>query len=85
MKRVRAGLIALGMMGLVSTAAMADEATGEIAQVNVDTATITMTDGTTYTFPVDFFVDDIKPGQKVRVFYDVEGGQRKLYDLQIEG
>ncbi|WP_430513283.1 DUF1344 domain-containing protein [Pannonibacter phragmitetus] len=85
MKHVRAGLIALGLMGLVSTAAMADEATGEIAQVNVDAATITMTDGSTYTFPVDFFVDDIKPGQKVRVFYDVEDGKRKLYDLQIEG
>ncbi|ALV25946.1 DUF1344 domain-containing protein [Pannonibacter sp. Q-1] len=84
MKHVRAGLIALGLFGLVSSAALADEATGEIAQINVDTATITMTDGTTYTFPVDFFVDDIKPGQKVRVFYDVEGGQRKLYDLQIE-
>lgn len=85
MKHVRAGLIALGLLGLVSTAAMADEATGEIAQVNVDAATITMTDGSTYTFPVDFFVDDIKPGQKVRVFYDVEDGKRKLYDLQIEG
>ncbi|NBN64340.1 DUF1344 domain-containing protein [Microvirga tunisiensis] len=87
MKSIYKGLAALGLaiflVGAQVSGAAAEEAEGKIVEINPDTATITLSDGQKYEFPVDFYVDDLKPGQTVRVYFDVEGGKKKLYDLQI--
>ncbi|WP_439528222.1 DUF1344 domain-containing protein [Pannonibacter sp.] len=88
MKSILKGLAALGLATFLAavqiSGAAADEAEGKIAEINPETATITLTDGQVYQFPVDFYVDDLQPGQLVRVFYDVDGNRKMLYDLQIQ-
>lgn len=88
MKSIYKGLAALGFAVFLSGAAIsgaaAEEAEGKIVEINPETATITLSDGQKYQFPVDFYVDDLKPGQLVRVFYDVDGSKKMLYDLQIQ-
>ena len=80
-----ARIAAFAFSAVVATYAFAGESEGQIVTIDVDNATISLTDGQTYSIPVDFYIDDLAPGMQVRVFFDEDGGQKILADLQIEG
>ncbi len=84
MNRLVNGVAALVFSTLVATVALAGESEGTIVEINVDNGTISLSDGAVYEIPVDFYVDDLEPGMKVRVMFDVEDGRKVLADLQIE-
>ncbi|ADZ71737.1 hypothetical protein SL003B_3315 [Polymorphum gilvum SL003B-26A1] len=79
-----ARLAAVAFAGLAASAALADESEGKIVRIDPETATISLSDGNDYAFPLDFYIDDLQPGMTVRVFFDVENGKKVLYDLQVE-
>ncbi|WP_202396089.1 DUF1344 domain-containing protein [Stappia sediminis] len=77
---------AAGLMlsALIATSALAGETEAEIVQIDTDKGVIVLSDGESYSIPVDFYVDDLEPGMKVFVIYDEEGGEKVLADLQVE-
>ncbi|MBA5776324.1 DUF1344 domain-containing protein [Stappia sp. F7233] len=79
-----ARMTALALSAMIATSAIAGESEGHIVNIDNENATISLSDGQTYLIPVDFYVDDLQPGMKVRVVFDEEGGQKVLADLQIE-
>jgi len=73
---VVASVLALG-------AALAGEVEATIVTVDVEASEIELSDGERYRYPVDFFVDDLQPGQAVLAFFDEENGDKVLVDLQV--
>ena len=64
------GILAAGMMLAVSTAALADEATGAIKAIEIPTRKVTLEDGKVYTALGRIDLTKLKVGDKVKVTYD---------------
>ncbi|MBL6431376.1 MAG: DUF1344 domain-containing protein [Alphaproteobacteria bacterium] len=64
-------------------AALAGEVEATIVEIDPTNAEMQLSDGNRYEIPVDFFVDDLKPGLKVLAFFDENGEQKTLTDLQV--
>ncbi|WP_417767503.1 DUF1344 domain-containing protein [Stappia sp.] len=75
------GIVALG--ALATGVALAGEVEATIVEIQPDTGKLVLSDGTSYEIPVDFFVDDLKSGMRVLVFFDEGGNARTLTDVQI--
>ncbi|MBC2858306.1 DUF1344 domain-containing protein [Stappia sp. 28M-7] len=72
------------MLSLAGTAAaLAGEVEATIVEIRPDASVMILSDGQTYSIPVDFFVDDLKPGMRVLVFYDEATSNRMLTDVQV--
>jgi hypothetical protein len=63
--------------------ALAGEVEATIVEIDPTNAEMQLSDGNRYEIPVDFFVDDLKPGLKVLAFFDEDGEQKTLTDLQV--
>lgn len=63
--------------------ALAGEVEATIVEIDPTNAEMQLSDGNRYEIPVDFFVDDLKPGLKVLAFFDEDGDQKTLTDLQV--
>jgi hypothetical protein len=63
--------------------ALAGEVEATIVEIDPTNAEMQLSDGNRYEIPVDFFVDDLKPGLKVLAFFDENGEQKTLTDLQV--
>jgi hypothetical protein len=74
-------IVALG--ALATGAAWAGEVEATIVEIQPDTGKLVLSDGTSYEIPVDFFVDDLKSGMRVLVFFDEGGSAKTLTDVQI--
>lgn len=79
LKGISAGLAVAMTVG----AALAGEVEATIVEIDPTNAEMQLSDGNRYEIPVDFFVDDLKPGLKVLAFFDENGEQKTLTDLQV--
>ena len=68
---------------MVSGAAFAAEAEGQIKSIDKDKATITLDNGKSYKLPGEFDVDNIKPGMDILIAYDVVSGENLITDMQL--
>lgn len=79
--RTLIGAVAAVLM--MSGAAFAAEAEGQVKSVDKDKAIITLDNGKSYKLPGEFDVDNIKPGMDVLLAYDVVGGENLITDMQL--
>lgn len=77
-------LATAALLATMISAALAGEVEATIVEIRPDSATLVLSDGASYLIPVDFYVDDLKPGMKVLVFYDEDKDGRTLTDVQIQ-
>lgn len=68
---------------MMSGAAFAAEAEGQVKSIDKDKAIITLDNGKSYKLPGEFDVDNIKPGMDVLLAYDVVGGENLITDMQL--
>lgn len=78
-------MAALVLAFAFATAALADEATGKIASIDIENLLIVLEDGTRFAIPEEFYVDDLVPGMSVVIQFDVIDGAKMINDLEIEG
>jgi Cu/Ag efflux protein CusF len=81
MKRILIGAAAALLM--ISSAALAAEAEGQIQSIDTDNLTITLTDGKSYKLPGEFDVEALKEGMDVILAYDQVGGENLITDMQL--
>lgn len=65
--------------------AFADSAKGTITKVDPTASIMQLTDGNDYTLPGEFDFSVIREGMKVTVFYDKDGTNRYVTDIEPEG
>ncbi len=81
MKRTLIG--ALAALAIISSAAFAAEAEGQIQAIDKDNLTITLSDGKSYKLPGEFDVDALKEGMDVILAYDQIGGENLITDMEL--
>lgn len=74
---------AIAAILMVSGAAFAAEAEGQIKSIDKDKAVITLDNGKSYKLPGEFDVDNIKPGMDILIAYDVVSGENLITDMQL--
>ena len=77
--RTRLGILAAAF--LVSTAAFAAEAEGQIKSIDKENSTITLDDGKSYKLPGEFDVDTLSEGMAIMLAYDKVGGENLVTDF----
>lgn len=70
-----------GMM--ISGAAFAAEAEGQIKAIDKEKLTITLDDGKSYKLPGEFDVDALKEGMDILLAYDEVGGENLITDMEL--
>jgi Cu/Ag efflux protein CusF len=80
MKRMMIGAAALLM---ISGAALAAEAEGQIQSIDKDKLTITLNDGKSYKLPGEFDVETLKEGMDIILAYDQVGGENLITDMEL--
>jgi Cu/Ag efflux protein CusF len=68
---------------MISSAAIAAEAEGQIQSIDPDNLTITLDNGKTYKLPGEFQLDAIKEGMEILLAYDVVGGENLITDMEL--
>jgi hypothetical protein len=68
---------------MISGAAYAAEAEGQIQSIDRDNLTITLDNGKSYKLPGEFDVDIIKEGMEILLAYDEVGGQNLITDMEF--
>ncbi|MBB6467037.1 DUF1344 domain-containing protein [Aminobacter carboxidus] len=79
--RTLIGAVAAVLM--MSGAALAAEAEGQVKSVDKDKATITLSNGKSYKLPGEFDVENIKPGMEILLAYDVVEGENLITDMEL--
>ena len=79
--RILVGAVAALLM--VSSAAFAAEAEGQIQAIDRDNLTITLDNGESYKLPGEFDVESIKEGMEILLAYDEIGGENLITDMQL--
>ena len=74
---------ALAALVVMSCAALAAEAEGQIKSIDKDKLTITLSDGKSYKLPGEFDVDALKEGMDVVLAYDKVGGENLITDMEL--
>ncbi len=80
MKRSLSVITAVAMLGL-SGVASADEATGRIEAMDVQTRTILLDDGQAYVLSEDVAIESLQPGTEIKVSYEEESGQKVVKEV----
>ena len=80
MKRSLSVITAVALLGL-SAGASADEATGRIQAMDVQTRTILLDDGQAYVLSEDVAIESLQPGTEIKVSYEEEGGQKVVKEV----
>ena len=68
---------------MISGAALAAEAEGQVKSIDKDNTTITLDNGKSYKLPSEFDVENIKPGMEVLFAYDVVEGENQITDIEL--
>ncbi|PWK68178.1 DUF1344 domain-containing protein [Aminobacter sp. AP02] len=79
--RTLIGAVAAVLM--MSGAALAAEAEGQVKSVDKEKSIITLDNGKTYKLPGEFDVDNIKPGMDILLAYDVVEGENLITDMEL--
>ena len=74
---------AFAAMLLLSSAAFAAEAEGNITSIDREQATITLDDGKSYKLPGEFDMESIKEGMVVLLAYDEVAGVAQITDMDL--
>ena len=79
--------LVLGALGaiLFPLSALADSAQGTITAIDPSANTMQLNDGKSYNLPGEFDFSVIHSGMNVTVFYDVDGANRYVTDIEPEG
>ena len=80
MKRSFAVVTAVALLGL-SAAAGADEASGRIEAMDVQSRTILLDDGNAYVLSEGIAIESLQPGNEIKVSYEEEGGQKVVKEV----
>ena len=80
--RTLIGAVAAALM--LSSAALAAEAEGQVQAVDRDNLTITLDDGKSYKLPGEFDVELIQEGMSILLAYDEISGENLITDMQFE-
>ena len=80
--RTLIGAVAAALM--LSSAALAAEAEGQVQAVDRDNLTITLDDGKSYKLPGEFDVELIQEGMTILLAYDEISGENLITDMQFE-
>ncbi len=72
-----------GLLSPLRTMAASADVEATIKTVNVDSLSLTLDDGKSYTVPEEFNFDGLQAGVKVIVFYTEVDGKRVIDDLEI--
>ena len=80
--RILTGAVAAAL--LMSSAAFAAEAEGQIQTIDKENLTITLDDGKSYKLPGEFDVDALKEGMDILLAYDEISGENLITDMQFE-
>ncbi|GLS32711.1 Protein of unknown function [Mesorhizobium albiziae] len=80
MKRILIGAAAVLML---SGAAMAAEAEGQIKSIDAEKLTITLNDGKSYKLPGEFDVTALKEGMDIILAYDKVGDDNLITDMEL--
>ena len=70
---------------MLSGAAFAAEAEGQIKKVDTDKLTITLDNGKSYKLPGEFDVSTLKEGMEIVLAYDEVGGENVITDMELAG
>ncbi|CAN7268804.1 DUF1344 domain-containing protein [Aminobacter aminovorans] len=68
---------------IMSGAALAAEAEGQVKSVDKEKSTITLSNGKSYKLPGEFDVENIKPGMDILLAYDVVEGENLITDMEL--
>ncbi|MCV3243793.1 DUF1344 domain-containing protein [Mesorhizobium sp. ZC-5] len=68
---------------MISGAAIAAEAEGQIQSIDTEALTITLNDGKSYKLPGEFDTTALKEGMDVILAYDEVGGENLITDMEL--
>lgn len=74
---------AVAAVFVMSGAALAAEAEGQVRSIDKEKSTITLDNGKSYKLPGEFDVDNIKPGMEILLAYDEVGGENLITDMEL--
>jgi hypothetical protein len=74
---------AIAAASMLSAAAFAAEAEGQIKAIDRDNLTITLDDGKSYKLPGEFDVDALKEGMDILFAYDLIAGENLITDMAL--
>jgi hypothetical protein len=80
---MRTSLSALAILAMLSTAAIAAEAEGQIRSIDHDNQTITLDDGKSYKLPGEVDINALSEGMEILIAYDTVGGENLIMDMQL--
>jgi hypothetical protein len=83
MRKLMVVASAAAMLAASSLAALADDASGVIASLDLAAGTVTLDDGTTYVLPAETDAATLQVGQRVQITYD-EGADGTMTATEIE-
>jgi hypothetical protein len=76
-------MIGAAALLMISGAALAAEAEGQIQSIDKDKLTITLNDGKSYKLPGEFDVETLKEGMDIILAYDEVGGENLITDMEL--
>ena len=80
MKGCLAAITAVALLGL-SAAVSAEEASGRIEAMDLQTRTILLDDGNAYVLGEGVAVEALQPGREVTVTFEEQGGQKVVSEV----
>jgi hypothetical protein len=76
-------LIGVAAALMISTAAFAAEAEGQITAIDKENSTITLDNGKSYKLPGEFDVESLKEGMEILLAYDTVAGENLITDMEV--
>ena len=76
-------LIGVAAALMISTAAFAAEAEGQITAIDKENSVITLDNGKSYKLPGEFDVESLKEGMEILLAYDTVGGENLITDMEV--
>ena len=83
MNKLLGVLVAAALFGTASVAS-AEEATGTVEGVDLQSRMIVLDDGTVFAVTEGIALETLRPGSEVTVSYEESDGQKLINDLRIE-
>ena len=83
MNKLLGALVAAALFGTASVAS-AEEASGTVEGVDLQSRMIVLDDGTVFAVTEGIALETLRPGSEVTVSYEESDGQKLINDLKIE-
>lgn len=80
---IAALLMTAGMLSPLKSFAASDDVEATIKAVNLDSMSLTLDDGKTYSVPEEFNFEGLQAGVRVIVYFTLVDGKRVVDDLEV--